>query len=69
MTRTKPTSVLMMAKPGVDMGLCPKLVTVDQSKVKEPIPRPRIPEPSCCTSTESFQIKQRTEMADIEGAK
>ena len=58
----------MMANAGVAKGVPKKPATVDQSRPNEPSPRPLIP-PICWAVTESFQIKQAREIADIEGKK
>ena len=59
----------MMANPGVAKGVPKKPAIVDQSRPNEPSPRPLIPPPICWAVTESFQIKQAREIADIEGKK
>lgn len=56
-----------MAKNGVARGLPKKPATVDQSRPKEPMPRPCWPEPSFCAVIESFHIKQTKDRAESEG--
>lgn len=63
----KPTSMLIIAKPGVANGLPRKLATVAQSRANDPIPRPLIPPPICCAVTESFHIQQTKERAVMDG--
>ena len=55
-----------MANNGVGRGL-PKKAIVDQSRPKEPMPKPCNPEPICWAVIESFHIQQTKEMADIDG--
>ena len=57
----------MMANAGVAKGVPKKPATVDQSRPNEPSPRPLIPPPICWAVTESFQIQQTRERAEIEG--
>ena len=55
-----------MANKGVAKGVPKKPATVNQSRPNEPTPRPFIPPPICWAVTESFQIQQTKERADIE---
>ena len=61
------TKILARTKKGVARGLPKKPATLDQSRPKEPMPRPWRPEPSFWAVIESFHIKQTKERADSEG--
>ncbi|KAL0283644.1 UNVERIFIED_CONTAM: hypothetical protein Sangu_2876300 [Sesamum angustifolium] len=53
-----------MAKNGVTRGLPRNDATTDQSKVREAIPSPSIPEPICWAVTDFGNIKQSKERFD-----
>lgn len=62
MIRKYPAKTLRMAKKGHMSGLNKKDATADQSNVKAPTPRPRMPDPSCWAVTDLEKAQQIHEM-------
>ena len=63
----KPTKILTSAKKGVTRGLPRKEAMTDQSRAKDPMPIPRIPDPIFWAVTDLGNAQHTKEMADNVG--